>query len=633
MLLVSGPAMQGSDENPEPGVCRRTAAARAVRRAVAWALAACAAALSLGGCSSLPQAGAPEPPPAVLRLEVATPNRVLRQLLEQHLDLARVNRLAAGEPLQEGELDRLVAAAPQQVRDLADTEGYFNATIDVARVPDTAPPTVRVTVEPGPRTHVGRVDLTSRGALASGADAGLAHAQRTQQSFVDGWPMPAGAPFRGADWSRAKTASLASLRARGYVQAEWAETEATVDAAAQRADLAATVESGPLFRTGGLRVQGLARQDQRTVHRIADLRPGVPATEELLLDIQERLQASDLFDRATVTLVPDASDPEHTPVLVQLGERRLQEATIGVGVGANVGPRVTLDHVHRRPFGEPWVARSKFDVSHVEQKYNGEISTQTLPGLYRNLVGASVDRVVSNTDIVNTRSIRAGRAQDMRRIDRQWFVEFQRSTTSSALGHEQDDAVAFQFQGIWRRLDNLVLPTRGLAWQTQLGSGFAKSTPGGQGPFARAYARVDGYHPLGSTWYGQARVELGQVFSNADVRVPQSLRFRAGGDESVRGYAYRSLTSVVDGVDVGGKVLFTSSVEAARPFIDRIPDLWGAVFVDVGRAALRWSDLNPAWGAGVGLRYRSPVGPVKLDVAYGEEVHRWRLHLSVGMAF
>lgn len=598
-----------------------------------WALLGVSIAMLASGCSSLKDAVTPGPRvPPVLDLQVQAP-KPLEALLEQFLDLGRVNRLAQGEPLQEGELDRLVAAAPQQARDLLDTEGYYNATIDVQRVPGTQPPAVRVVIDPGPRTVVGEVQIGVRGPLALPPERDAAHARQALKRLRDEWPLKAGEPFRDADWSRAKTGGIALLRAQGYIEADWESTLARVDAALQRADLTLSATSGPLYRIGALQIGGLRRQDASTARNIADLDVGVPATEELLLDIQERLQVSDLFDRATVSYRTDAERPEATVVDVQLGERKLQEATVGIGVSANVGARLTLDHVHRRPFDRPWIARSKLDLSRLQQRAETELSTQTLPDLYRHLVGAAAERVESDTDTVTSYRLRAGRAQDTRRIDRQLFVEYQHSSTESARGRERADALALQFQGIWRDLDDPLLPTRGHVWQGQFGAGWARSEPGTNGPFGRVWARYDLYRPLGGGWFGQGRIELGQVFARSEVRVPEALRFRAGGDESVRGYAYRSLTRRVDGVDVGGNVVFTGSVEAARPISARLPQLWGAVFVDAGRAALNWGDLDPAWGAGVGLRYRSPVGPVKLDLAWGQEVRRLRLHLSVGVAF
>jgi translocation and assembly module TamA len=123
------------------------------------------------------------------------------------------------------------------------------------------------------------------------------------------------------------------------------------------------------------------------------------------------------------------------------------------------------------------------------------------------------------------------------------------------------------------------------------------------------------------------------VLVQGDVRVPETLRFRAGGDESVRGYSYRSLAPSENGIVVSGKVLFTASVEMARPITDRVPGLMGAVFIDAGRAAQNWNDLRPALGYGFGVRYGSPVGQLKLDLAYGQESRQVRLHLSVGVPF
>ena len=636
------------------------------------ALAAGALGLLTTACSSLPGVGASAPPP-VLKLEVAAPSP-LDELLATYLDLGRVNRLAAGEPLQQGELDRLITAAPSQARELLDTEGYYNAEVTVRRLePGTAAsaaaasspaagaaaatpaatltptpaaaaiatttagplPVVRVEVQPGPRTVVGQIDLGLRGPLAEAAAASppLPHAVQTERLWREEWPLKSGQAFRDADWSRAKVTTLARLRAEAYVDAEWASTVAIVDARTQRADLTLVALSGPLFRVGPLRVSGLSVHDESTVANIANLDPGAPATESLLLDIQERLQRADLFDRASVALAPDPADPGATAVLVSLSERKLQEASFGVGVSANVGPRMTVDYTHRRPFGKPWLLGSKISLSNLERLVEGELRTQTLPGLYRNLVGGSLASVESGTDTVTGARLRAGRAQDTRRIDRLLVAQWDHSQTRSALGHQRSDALGMHFHGVWRNLDDLLLPTLGYALTGQVAAGVARSDPGGKGPFTRAYARVDGFYPIGKTWFGQARLELGQGFPRAGVVLPEALRFRAGGDGSVRGYQFRSLTPIVNGVEVGGDVLFTASVEVARPILARIPQLWGAVFIDAGRAADTWRQLKPALGVGVGVRYRSPVGPLKLDLAYGEEARRLRLHLTVGVAF
>jgi translocation and assembly module TamA len=84
---------------------------------------------------------------------------------------------------------------------------------------------------------------------------------------------------------------------------------------------------------------------------------------------------------------------------------------------------------------------------------------------------------------------------------------------------------------------------------------------------------------------------------------------------------------------VSGRKMITTSLEIARPISPKRPSIWWAAFIDAGNAADHWSDFEPALGYGVGLRWRSPVGPLRIDVAYGEELKEARVHFSVGIAF
>ena len=134
---------------------------------------------------------------------------------------------------------------------------------------------------------------------------------------------------------------------------------------------------------------------------------GAPATEKRLLDFQERLLTSGLFDRATVLLDANAKDPKAAPIDVRLSERELQEATVGVGVSANVGPRAQIEHVHRRPFGVAAIARNKLEVAKLRQAWEGELSSHPLPRFHRNLVAGAFERVESDTDTVTSLRVRA----------------------------------------------------------------------------------------------------------------------------------------------------------------------------------------------------------------------------------
>lgn len=600
------------------------------------------AAFLLGGCAAL-GLGAPAPAPAasepagppVVTVQIDAPAE-LRQLLDRHLDLSRLSRLTRGEAVTDNELQRLVDAAPGQVRELLQTEGYFAPRLTVNTRPSTGPgqpETVHLVVDPGPRARVNRVTLDVVGPLERAGAAGDARARGVWADLRNGWPMPAGTVFRNADWSDAKTATLTRLRAAGYAAATWAGTGAEVDRERHEARLFLVADSGPLFTSGEIQVEGLQRQDASTVRGLAGFAPGTPVTESLLLDYQERLQKAGLFESVTVTLDPDPTRAEAAAIVVRLREQPVQMVTVGVGISANTGPRASVEHVYRRVFGYAVSSSNKIELGRLRQVWTGEVSTHPGPRSTRWLTGGTLERLVSDADVVASQRLRAGRAQDTRAVETLLFAEMERGVRSTDVSRTSTFALSANAHLVLRRLDSALLPTEGTTVSLQGGVGRSHGTDATSGFFGRAYGRLTWYKPLGSSWYGQARVELGKVFLPSGVAAPDSQLFRAGGDDSVRGYGYRSLGPLTDGVVGSGPLLATGSLELARPFVASMPSLWGAVFIDGGRAGNHVSDLKPAMGYGVGVRWRSPVGPLRLDVAYGEELRRLRLHFSVGIAF
>ena len=161
----------------------------------------------------------------------------------------------------------------------------------------------------------------------------------------------------------------------------------------------------------------------------------------------------------------------------------------------------------------------------------------------------------------------------------------------------------------------------------QVGAGIPGASTRG---FGRTVVRSAFFHPLSTRWSFSARAEGGAVFAGSRTDIPSALLFRTGGDTTVRGYAFESL-----GLKSGDAVLpvryyYATSVEVTR----WIGDAWGiAAFVDAGNAFDDASDARPAFGYGIGARVRTPIGPFRLDLAYGQESQQVRLHFSVGVAF
>ena len=572
----------------------------------------------------------------------------MRELLDRHLDLARLARTSADERLSDVELRRIEAATPAQVRSLLETEGYFMPSLRIVRVDvpaaasagtsaTAAPPVarIRLEVDPGTRATVDRLDFDVQGDLERRADGGDADSAALLAGLREQWPLQPGAIFRNAVWSDAKNTMLARLRANGYTTASWSGTSAQVDADQHRVRLVLILDTGPRYHLGDVRIEGLAQQDALTVRNLAGFDRGAPATEATLLDFQDRLLRTGLYDQASVLLDTDNADPEGTPVIVRLKEAPIQQATFGIGISANTGPRVSVEHTHRRTFGERATARNKLEIGRLRQAWEGELSSHAQPDLYRNLIGGTFERLVASDDSDIVRSLRArvARVQETTLRERSTFIEVERAERRTPLATTAINAASLNFHGTWRKVDNVLLPTDGWSITLQTGAGYARSVHADSGVYARVLGRVGGWRPLPAGFYGQVRAEAAQVFARDAVAIPDTQLFRAGGDESVRGYAYRSLGPIVDGSVAGGRVMTTTSIEIARPVSEKLPSVWWATFVDVGQAAQRWSELDPVWGAGIGVRWRSPVGPLRVDWAWGHEERRARLHLSVGVVF
>jgi translocation and assembly module TamA len=639
VALAAGLLPQARAQTPGPAAAPSTASAASAASASDSSPSPAAVSAS----APLPEAPPPAPPPAPRPVAIDAPNP-LKDLLATNLDLARASRLTGDSALDDGEWARLVATAPAQVRELAGTQGYFDPTVTIDVAADAAR-TIHVRVSPGPQAAIDRVVLQFDGDLDRAASGGDAAALAIEAELQRAWPMPAGTPFRNATWSDAKAQWLARLRARGYGAAVWSGTSATVDPATHEVHLFLVADSGPQFRAGNLMIEGLERQPELTVRRLAGFASGAPLEETRLLDYQDRLQKTGLFDQVSVTYDPDPAQAGHATVNVHVHEQRLQQNTVAAGISNNTGPRISLEYVNRLPFGQPVTIANRLVWGRDEQSLNIDLTTHPGENFSSWLTGVFVDRVVTGTDVTETERVRFGRTRDTTRLERLQFVQVERSVQCTVVGCVDARAASLNQHTVWRRLDSLVLPTDGWTLSTQVGAGGAggpqspaQVAAGGPsskyGPFTRLYGRYTQYWPLPSHWYATGRVELGQVFVSDEVNVPEPELFRAGGDDSVRGYPYLSLAPTSsDGSVVGGKALLTLSAEIAHPIADSLPGVWWAAFVDAGRAAPRFNDLKLAVGPGLGIRWRSPVGPLRIDWAWGEELNRGRISVSIGIAF
>ncbi len=570
-----------------------------------------------------------EPIADVYTLQVRGPEP-LRSVLAKHLDLVRFRDARVAGAVTPLELDRLIAAAPAQGRSLAETEGYFDAEVSVTRNRAEVPQVV-VSVVPGPRSLIHEVGLAVESPQLE-PEAIDAAGTDTTAMLLEQWPLQRGEPFTQAAWAAAKNSTLARLQGAGYPLARWRSTSATVETATRRVNLELVADSGPLFRLGRLEILGLSRYGEATVQRLLGFTPGEVYTEALLARWQRHLQRSELFEAAVVELKIDPEQADAATVIVTVREFPAQQVTTGLGFSSDTGARATLNYMHRRPFDQDVVLTNNLEVGRQKNAWTGQVISHPLPDHYRNLVSAGYERLNQDDELRTSANLRVGRTQDTDDFTRQYFVAVQSATVTSAAPETSAVAVSLNYNWVRRDIDSIALPTRGLIFSAETAAGYSFDATQSDGVFARGLGRVTGYRPLGGLWNLQWRLEAGEVFAKSDVTIPDTLLFRAGGQDSVRGYGYRTLGPEVNGVVTSGRMLFTSSVEFARPFSSQIPSLWGAVFVDAGNASNRWKDMRPQFGVGPGIRWRSPVGALRVDVAYGVDLHKWRLEVSLGIS-
>jgi translocation and assembly module TamA len=574
-------------------------------------------------------------------LEVRSPDDAVREYLQLHLDLQRYRKL---DDLAASEVSRLMVAAEANARELLNTLGYFTPTItlELHETPDSdkAPRQIMLNVEPGPATRVSAVQIDFNGPVESDA-RDKAH----RDAIRAAWRLPPGQIFTQEGWDAAKSQGVRSLAAKRYPTASVAKSQADIDADAASARLSIAYDSGPAYRFGPLKINGAERYDADAARRIARLPTGQDYDQQQLLDAQQRLASSGYYDSVFLTLdTTDGVDAQAAPVTAQVREAPLQKVVLGVGFTSDSGPRISLDHIHNQMPPLDWRA-----VSRVSLDKNTKLASTEWSGLPRDsgwrwfTSGLLKREEEAGSYTVDSARARLGQNKSGDRIDRSLFLQYDYSLSKGIDPPPSASSLSFNWGWTGRYFDNNTLPSRGNGLALELGAGY--TLLGERLPYLRAYGRWLGILPIGSadTPSGAARrprlalrAELGAVTAKEQAQIPQPQLFLTGGDTTVRGYSYQQIGVVTDQNQiVAGRYLNVASIEWQQPIVraGKLTDYEGVVFVDAGGVADKPGEIKLQVGTGVGVRWRSPVGPVQADIAYGIDVKDFRLHFRFGFTF
>ena len=519
--------------------------------------------------------------------------------------------------------DALVRQASDQTKEAAATEGFFSAAVNVDVDRASSPWRVTVTVTPGVQARVTSARIDVQGA-ATTDDAGVAEIERIRGD----WPLAAGTPFRQPAWIDAKRQAVAELAGSGFAAAKLAGSEAFVDPDANSVDVNVEIDSGPVFHVGDLEIEGLSRYPASLVRNYRTRRRGDRYSLAELDQFVRRLNGTGYF--ASVHAAIDAN-PDHArdaPVRVAVIEAPPKRLEAGLGFSTDTAFRGNVSY---RDVDVNGRALQMYVDARIESKLQNASLRFVQPPAANGWSPSAFARA-ERTDIAGLVTQTAVAGVRMSSLDErnQWqygAAFFTDRQEPQGLPAENSRALYVDVERAWRRVDDLVAPTRGWIALAQAGAGVPGASSRG---FGRVTLRYGFWQPLGPSWSLSARAEAGAVIAASRKDIPSALLFRTGGDTTVRGYAFESL-----GIKEGDAVLparyyFATSVEATR----WITDAWGiATFVDAGNAFEDTSDFKVAVGYGFGARVRTPIGPFRLDLAYGQESRQIRLHFSVGIAF
>lgn len=554
-----------------------------------------------------------------------------RAALDAQFDALSVLRAGEKAPANVAQLDRRAREDANLLAELLRARGYYDAAVDTRVVPEAGGLAVVLAATPGEQYRFTGVEVR-----------GLPEAQAAPLREAFGIK-----PQDPVDAARVQ-AGEAALRARigeaGFPFAQVPESEVVVDHASRTATLVLTVEAGGLKRYGRILVPDTALFDARHIAEIARFKPGQPYEAKDVDDLRRALIATGLASAVTVKPVPGAT-PETVDiaVTVERAPPRTIAGELGYGTGEGIRGEVSWQHRNLLP-------------------PEGGVTVRGIAGTQEFLLGANYRRNnFRKRDHVLTAQVSASRvnrkAFEARTfllgggIERQTNIIFQKKWTWSAgvdllATDERDNSriisdrrrtffiAALPTSLSYDGSDNLLDPTRGFRISGRLSPEL--SLQNGVFGYARVQLDASAYRPVSDRVVLAGRVRVGHIAGVSASRIAPSRRFYAGGGGSVRGYGFQAIGPRDANNDpIGGRSLAEFALEARI----RVGDFGIVPFLDGGniyRSALPGLS-NMRFGAGIGARYHTNFGPIRVDIGTPLNPQRGdpklAVYVSLGQAF
>ncbi|MBC7905432.1 MAG: outer membrane protein assembly factor [Rhodospirillaceae bacterium] len=546
-------------------------------------------------------------------------------------DASRLFQLRDEPPASLLSLQRRAEADMDRISEVLRSEGYYAAQVSFAMDDQAQPVVVTVTVAPGPvfaleafNVRVDTADDTPPSKPVPLSDLGLAIGQ----------------PARAAPVVEAQAALLRALAEQGYALAKVQDRQVVVDHAAKTMRVELVASSGPLAAFGPVTINGLSDVDEAWVRRRIPWQPGERFSVSQMETMRKRLVESRLFSSVKLVTATSAQDSQ-LPITIDLREADQRSVGTGVSWSSSEGFGANAYWEHRNLLGAAERLRTSLTASQIRNAADVTLRVPDVLGADQDLL-SSFTAEEQRTDAYVTRTI--GGAVGM-----EWVVTpTWRAAASTALERTFEERnnrtrnytlVSFPLEARQDDTDDLLDPTKGNRLRAQMRP-FVEALGGTVG-----FNRFELYDSHYVMLLDQPRIILagwgrfGTITGAGLDDVPADKRFYVGGGGSVRAFGFQRAGPVDDAGDPTGGL---SALAFGGEVRVKVTDTIGLVpFVEAGNAyetRLPRPGDGLRWGAGMGLRYFTPIGPVRADVAVPINPRSgiddsYQIYLSLGQAF
>lgn len=559
---------------------------------------------------------------AGLRVEIRI-DGIEGALLDNALAYLRLEARRESPGLTEDQLRYLFRKGRQEIARSLRPFGYYRARVEGELKQEGGVWLARYRVQPGTRVTVKDLDLEL---------AGEGAAEPRLQAAVAAFPLRPGDPFDSSRYDQGKEALLDLADSLGYPRTRVTSGRVRVDPERGEARVRLHIDTGPRYYLGEVRLHQEIL-DPALARRYVRVQPGIRYSQDVLLSLQQAFVVTDFFSLVDVRPRFDQARDHRVPVDVEMVPAKRHRLSFGFGYDTDIELNGSIRWKNRLVNRQGHQSESLLKLSRVESslRYGYWIPVND-PRTDRLAFSGRLRHEDTKTSKSDSLELNGGYLFRWRDWSSRLFTEFLYERFSAGKDPKKRTRLLSLGGSLERtRLERSRFPTRGnYAYLELKGStGVLSDTA-----YLRAHLKGKYLVPVGTRGRLNLRAELG-LATVADFHLyPSTLRFFAGGDESIRGYAYKSLgPKGRDKEVVGGRNLVVASIG----YEHRVLDDWvAALFLDGGNAFDSKSDKT-YYGAGAGVRWLSPFGSVRVDLAWplnksddSPRFKDWRFHLGFG---